>query len=123
MTKASPGATEGCAAHGRIERARPTSGAGALGREPGRPTRISKTPWPEARPGDAKAPSIGQDDRDANNPADFIDATAGIETTEKEIVVRYQRCALKPLLIAAGYGRTETVIPWLERKRLKPIFA
>jgi hypothetical protein len=53
---------------------------------------------------------------------DFIDATADIEITEKEIVVRYQRRAHNPLLIAAGYGRTETVIPWLEGKRLKLIF-
>jgi hypothetical protein len=53
---------------------------------------------------------------------DFIDATADIEITEKEIVVRYQRRAHNPLLIAAGYGRTETVIPWLGGKRLKLIF-
>jgi hypothetical protein len=53
---------------------------------------------------------------------DFIDATADIEITEKEIAVRYQRRAHNPLLIAAGYGRTETVIPWLGGKRLKLIF-
>ena len=53
---------------------------------------------------------------------DFIDATADIEITEKEIVVRYQRRAHNPLLIAAGYGRTETVIPWLGGKRLKLVF-
>ena len=53
---------------------------------------------------------------------DFIDATADIEIAEKEIVVRYQRRAHNPLLIAAGYGRTETVIPWLGGKRLKLIF-
>lgn len=53
---------------------------------------------------------------------DFIDATADIEITEKEIVVKYQRRAHNPLLIAAGYGRTETVIPWLGGKRLKLIF-
>jgi hypothetical protein len=53
---------------------------------------------------------------------DFIDATADIEITEKEIMVRYQRRAHNPLLVAAGYGRTETVIPWLGGKRLKLIF-
>jgi hypothetical protein len=53
---------------------------------------------------------------------DFIDATADIEITEKEIMVRYQRRAHNPLLVAAGYGRTETVIPWLGEKRLKLIF-
>src|SRR3954469_14220108 len=53
---------------------------------------------------------------------DFVDAMADIEITEKEIVVRYQRRAHNPLLLAAGYQRIETVIPWLGGKRLKLIF-
>jgi hypothetical protein len=53
---------------------------------------------------------------------DFVDAMADIEITEKEIVVRYQRRAHNPLLLTAGYQRTETVIPWLGGKRLKLIF-
>ena len=53
---------------------------------------------------------------------DFVDASAGITITAKEIVVRYQRRAHNPLLIATGYERNETVIPWLGGKRLKLIF-
>ena len=53
---------------------------------------------------------------------DFIDATADVEITDKEIVVRYQRRAHNPLLVAAGYSRAETVVPWLAGKRLKLIF-
>ena len=53
---------------------------------------------------------------------DFIDATADVEITDKEIVVRYQRRAHNPLLVAADYSSTETVVPWLAGKRLKLIF-
>jgi hypothetical protein len=50
---------------------------------------------------------------------DFIDATAWIRLTEQEVVVRFQRRAHNPLLLAAGFGHTDTVIPWLGRKRLR----
>lgn len=50
---------------------------------------------------------------------DFIDATAMIRVTEKEIVVRYQRRAHNPLLLAAGFGQTDVPIPWLGKKRLR----
>jgi Transposase DDE domain len=50
---------------------------------------------------------------------DFIDATAWIRLTEAEVVVRFQRRAHNPLLLAAGFGQTDTVIPWLGRKRLR----
>src|SRR4051794_18436282 len=50
---------------------------------------------------------------------DFIDATASIRLTEGEVVVRFQRRAHNPLLIAAGFDRTDTVIPWLGQKRLR----
>ena len=53
---------------------------------------------------------------------DFIDATADVSITETEIVVRYQKRAHNPLLIAAGFDRTESVIPWLGNKRLRIIF-
>ena len=53
---------------------------------------------------------------------DFIDATAGVEITDEEIVVRFQKRAHNPLLVAAGYSRAETVVPWLAGKRLKLIF-
>ena len=50
---------------------------------------------------------------------DFIDATAWIRLTEQAIVVRFPRRAHNPLLIAAGFDQTDTVIPWLGRKRLR----
>jgi hypothetical protein len=53
---------------------------------------------------------------------DFVDATAEVEITESDIVVRYQKRAHNPLLIAAGFDTTETVIPWLGRKRLRLVF-
>ena len=44
---------------------------------------------------------------------DFVNATALVKMTESNIVVRYQKRAHNPLLIAAGFDTTETVIPWL----------
>jgi len=53
---------------------------------------------------------------------DFVNATAQVKMTESDIVVRYQKRAHNPLLIAAGFDTTETVIPWLGRKRLRLVF-
>jgi hypothetical protein len=53
---------------------------------------------------------------------DLIDASAEIAITEGEIVVRFQKRAHNPLLIAAGFDRTDEVIPWLGRKRLRLVF-
>ena len=53
---------------------------------------------------------------------DFVDATAEVKITESEIVIRYQKRAHNPLLIAAGFDTTETAIPWLSRKRLRLVF-
>jgi hypothetical protein len=53
---------------------------------------------------------------------DFVNATADVTISESDIVVRYQRRAHNPLLIAAGFDTTETVIPWLGRKRLRLVF-
>ena len=50
---------------------------------------------------------------------DFIDATANIIIAEREIVVRYQKRAHNPLLIAAGFADSETRVPWLGRKTLR----
>src|SRR5208283_2129106 len=50
---------------------------------------------------------------------DFVDAAAKVKITESEIVVRYQKRAHNPLLVAAGFDRTDTVIPWLGGKRLQ----
>lgn len=53
---------------------------------------------------------------------DFINATATITIDKEEIVVRFQKRAHNPLLINAGFDKTETPIPWLAGKRLRFIF-
>src|SRR5208283_605862 len=53
---------------------------------------------------------------------DFVDATAKVKITESEVVVRYQKRAHNPLLVAAGFDRTDTVVPWLGGKRLQLVF-
>jgi hypothetical protein len=53
---------------------------------------------------------------------DFINATAAITLTDREIQVRFQRRAHNPLLLAAGFDRTDLAIPWLNNKRLQFIF-
>lgn len=53
---------------------------------------------------------------------DFVDATARIEISPGEIVVRFQKRAHNPLLLSAGLGRIEPRIPWLGRKRLRFVF-
>jgi hypothetical protein len=50
---------------------------------------------------------------------DFVDATAKVTVSEEEIVVRYQKRAHNPLLVAAGFDRTEIAIPWLGGRRLR----
>jgi hypothetical protein len=53
---------------------------------------------------------------------DFVDATASVTVSEFEIVIRYQKRSHNPLLVAAGFDRTETIIPWLAGKRLRLVF-
>jgi hypothetical protein len=53
---------------------------------------------------------------------DFVDATAVVTIAESELVIRFQKRAHNPLLVAAGFDRTETVIPWLGGKRLRLVF-
>lgn len=50
---------------------------------------------------------------------DFVDASAGITITEKEIVVRYQKRAPNQLLVAAAFNKTDVVVPWLGGRRLQ----
>lgn len=47
---------------------------------------------------------------------DFIDATATIVLDERSITVRFQKCAHNPLLLAAGFDKTDIRIPWLGRR-------
>jgi hypothetical protein len=53
---------------------------------------------------------------------DFIEATAHVTIDEQGIEVRFQKRAHNPYLIAAGFGKKETVIPWLGKKRLSLVF-
>ena len=53
---------------------------------------------------------------------DFVDATGNVIITEKEILIRFQKRAHNPLLIAAGFDKVDIKIPWLGRKRLSFIF-
>jgi hypothetical protein len=50
---------------------------------------------------------------------DFINATAQIAVTDEDVLVRFQKRAHNPLLIAAGFGKTATRIPWWGNRRLK----
>jgi len=53
---------------------------------------------------------------------DFVDATATIEINEQEIVVRFQKRAHNPLLVAAGFGKETFSIPWLGNKPMRLVF-
>jgi hypothetical protein len=53
---------------------------------------------------------------------DLIEASAEVSIAENEIVVRFQKRAHNPLLIAAGFDQTDDVVPWLGRKRLRLVF-
>ena len=53
---------------------------------------------------------------------DFIDASTEVSITGSEIVVRFQKRAHNPLVIAAGFDKTESVVPWLGNKRLRLVF-
>jgi hypothetical protein len=53
---------------------------------------------------------------------DLIDATADIAIEEARVVVKFQKRAHNPLLVAAGFDRTDPVIPWPGGKRLRLVF-
>jgi hypothetical protein len=53
---------------------------------------------------------------------DFIDASAEVSIAGSEVVVRYQKRAHNPLLIAAGFDKTDVAVPWLGGKRLRLVF-
>ena len=53
---------------------------------------------------------------------DFVDASASIEITGRDLVVRFQKRAHNPLLVAAAFDTTDVAIPWLGGKRLHLIF-
>jgi hypothetical protein len=53
---------------------------------------------------------------------DFIDATASIDIGGRGISVHFQKRAHNPLLLAAGFDKTEVRIPWLGNRPLQLVF-
>ena len=53
---------------------------------------------------------------------DLVDATAAVSIGTDEIEVRFQKRAHNPLLLAAGFQKTDTIIPWLGNRRLRLTF-
>jgi hypothetical protein len=53
---------------------------------------------------------------------DFVDATAEVSIEEKAILVRFQKRAHNPLLLAADFAKTDVPIPWLGTKHLRLTF-
>lgn len=52
---------------------------------------------------------------------DFVDATAYISITKKDITVKFQKRAHNPLLLAAGFDKIDLKIPWLENKKFRVV--
>ena len=53
---------------------------------------------------------------------DFVDATANVQITKNEVLVRFQKRAHNPLLLAAGFQDTDLRVPWWSGKRLQLTF-
>ena len=53
---------------------------------------------------------------------DFIDATATLLISEKDILVRFQKRSHNPFLMAANYDKIDIPIPWLGRKKIQFVF-
>ena len=53
---------------------------------------------------------------------DFVDATAKVTLTKKQIIVRFHKRAHNPLALAVGLGQTDIPVPWLGRRRLQLSF-
>jgi len=53
---------------------------------------------------------------------DLVDATATVSISTQEIIVRFQKRAHNPLLIAAGFDKIDTAVPWLDDKKLRFVF-
>ncbi len=49
---------------------------------------------------------------------DLVDATALVNIDKENVVVQYQKRAHNPLLVAAGYAKTNVRVPWLGGRRL-----
>lgn len=53
---------------------------------------------------------------------DFIDAAGLVTLADEEILVRFQKRAHNPLLLAAGFANLSPPLPWLGGKRLRLLF-
>src|SRR5262249_7551482 len=53
---------------------------------------------------------------------DFVEASANVAITERDVTVHFHKRAHNPLLLAAGLAETHVTVPWLARKRLQLIF-
>ena len=53
---------------------------------------------------------------------DLVEATATVSIGAQDITVRYQKRAHNPLLIAAGFDKIDTPVPWMNRKKLRFVF-
>ena len=54
--------------------------------------------------------------------ADFIDASAQVHIGVSDIEVRFHKRAHNPYLLSAAFDKTDQVIPWLGKKRLRLAF-
>ena len=50
---------------------------------------------------------------------DFIDASAVVTISESDVVVKFQKRAHNPMLVAAEFDKTDVKVPWLGDKRLR----
>jgi transposase len=53
---------------------------------------------------------------------DFIDAVGHVTLTKDEVIVRFQKRAHNPLLLAAGFADRHPKVPWLGNRRLRLLF-
>jgi len=53
---------------------------------------------------------------------DFVNAVARVNLTEDEVIVRFQKRAHNPLLLAAGFADRSPPVPWLGHRRLHLLF-
>jgi Transposase DDE domain len=53
---------------------------------------------------------------------DFIAATASVTIAEGEVVVKFQKRAHNPFLLAVEFDKTDVRVPWLGGKRLRFVF-
>lgn len=50
---------------------------------------------------------------------DFINATAQVTIDDKEVTVKFQKRAHSPLLMASGFNKLDTPVPWWGGRRIK----